>query len=289
MNDPEEAKDFPVESSSFPVESSSFPAESSSFPAESSGFPTESSSPAESSSPFEPASHLNSTSATYAAELAHTRSSEYTITYTDEYTNVFSNYDKTSPDTHQNNDYLTGNLNEHVYTYADKLKVEQTNTYARELITNRGLASFIFLSIITLGIYPIVFWSGLSKDIDLIAGNYDRKKTMHYCLLFFLVGPLTLGLAYLVWHYKLSARMGTELKRRHIHYDVKFGSGSFWIWLVLCSLILASPLVFAYFFSVGSLLLFSILGSLIIVGPLVYTYKAAKAMNVLANNYNING
>ncbi|HEX2937804.1 MAG TPA: DUF4234 domain-containing protein [Ruminiclostridium sp.] len=58
-----------------------------------------------------------------------------------------------------------------------------------QLNTRRSLVKFIFLGIITLGIYPIVFYSGISSDINVIASRYDGKKTMHYCLLLFLVGP----------------------------------------------------------------------------------------------------
>ena len=129
------------------------------------------------------------------------------------------------------------------------------------LNSNRGLLKYILLNIVTLGIYSIVFYSGISSDINIIASRYDNKHTMHYCLLFFLIGPFTLGIAYLVWYHKLSARIGMELRRRGIFYD--FSAASFWLW--------------------------SILGSLIIVGPFVYIHKLAKASNLLAESYNIYG
>ncbi len=130
-----------------------------------------------------------------------------------------------------------------------------------QLKTNRGLLKFILLSIVTLGIYSIVFYSSISSDINLIAARYDGKKTMHYCLLFFLVGPITFGIAYIVWAHKISARIGNELKRRGISYS--FSAGSYWLW--------------------------NVLGSVIVVGPLVYLHKLAKAMNLLSESYNING
>ncbi|MCI1956271.1 MAG: DUF4234 domain-containing protein [Oscillospiraceae bacterium] len=52
-----------------------------------------------------------------------------------------------------------------------------------QLQTNRGLLKFVLLSIITLGIYSIVFYSGISNDVNVIASRYDGKKTMHYCLI----------------------------------------------------------------------------------------------------------
>lgn len=107
----------------------------------------------------------------------------------------------------------------------------------------------------------MVFYSGISSDINIIATRYDGKKTMHYCLLAFLIGPITLGIAYIVWNHKIANRIGNELGRRSIVYT--FNAGTFWLW--------------------------NVLGSLIIIGPFVYLHKLAKAMNLLAENYNING
>ena len=130
-----------------------------------------------------------------------------------------------------------------------------------QLKTNRGLAKFIFLSIVTFGIYGLVVMSGVSTDINTIAGRYDGKKTMHYCLVVFLFSWLTCGILTLVWSHKISARIGAELKRRGIVYH--FGAGSFWGW--------------------------NILGSLIYVGPFIYMHRLLKSMNLLSQHYNING
>ena len=114
---------------------------------------------------------------------------------------------------------------------------------------------------ITFGIYGIVVMSSVSNDINIIASRYDGKKTMHYCLLCFLVGPITCGIAVLVWFHKISARIGSELERRNIDYSIS--ASTFWGWYVL--------------------------GSFIIVGPFVYMYKLFNAMNMLAEDYNIRG
>ena len=130
-----------------------------------------------------------------------------------------------------------------------------------QLKTNRSMLKLILLGIITFGIYPIIFYSNLSTDINLIASRYDGKKTMHYCLLFFLVAPITLGIGAIVWCHRISARIGNELSRRGIAYS--FGAGSFWGW--------------------------NVLGSLIFVGPFIYLHKLCKAMNLLSADFNING
>ena len=130
-----------------------------------------------------------------------------------------------------------------------------------QLKTNRGVVKYILLSIITFGIYGLVVMSNVSTDINVIAGRYDGKKTMHYCLVVFIFAGLTLGIVPLVWYHKISNRIGAELRRRSIAYQ--FGAGSFWGW--------------------------NVLGMLIIVGPIIYLHKMLKAMNLLSENYNING
>lgn len=131
-----------------------------------------------------------------------------------------------------------------------------------QLKTNRGLLKLILLNFLTLGIYGLVVMSNISSDINLIAGRYDGRKTMHYCLVLFIFSWLTLGIYPVIWTHQLCSRIGNELRRRGIaYYD--FDASTFWLW--------------------------GVLGSLIVVGPFIYTHKLLKAMNLLAANYNIRG
>lgn len=132
---------------------------------------------------------------------------------------------------------------------------------AGRLKTNRGLLKLILLSMITFGIYGIVVMSAVTTDLNVIASRYDGKKTMHYCLMFFLFSWLTLGIAPLVWCHRMCARIGGELERRGIDY--RFGAGTYWGW--------------------------GFFGGLILVGPFIYTHKLLKSMNLLAEHYNIHG
>lgn len=130
-----------------------------------------------------------------------------------------------------------------------------------QLKTNRGMVKALLLSLITFGIYGIVFYSKLSEDINTVASRYDGKKTMHYCLLFFIIAPITAGIGAIVWSHRISARIGDQLTRRGIAYH--FGAGTFWGW--------------------------NVLGSLIGVGPFIYLHKLCKAMNLLCTDYNARG
>lgn len=139
---------------------------------------------------------------------------------------------------------------------------EQVNTApVVQLKTNRGWLKTILLSIITFGIYGLVMYSGISNDINTIASRYDGKKTMHYCLLVFIITPITFGIGAIVWSHKISNRIGKELARRGINYS--FGAGTFWGW--------------------------NVLGALIGVGPFIYLHKLCKAMNLLCADFNEKG
>lgn len=132
---------------------------------------------------------------------------------------------------------------------------------AAKLKTDRNLLKFILLSAITFGIYGIVVMEDISMDINLIAGRYDGKRTMSYCLVMFLFSWLTLGIVPLVWSHRISARIGEEIARRKVAYQ--FGAGTYWGW--------------------------GFFGSLILVGPFIYTHKLLKAMNMLSMHYNLRG
>ena len=129
------------------------------------------------------------------------------------------------------------------------------------LKTNKGLLKTILLSLITFGIYPLVVMSAVSSEINVVASRYDGKKTMHYCLLVFIVAPITFGIAAIVWFHRISNRIGAEVKRRGIAYD--FSAADFWLW--------------------------NILGSLIVIGPFVYLHKLFKATNLMNEHYNTYG
>ncbi len=131
-----------------------------------------------------------------------------------------------------------------------------------QLKTNRGLLKMLLLGFITFGIYPLVIWTCMSSDINVIASRYDGKKTMNFCLLTFIVAPITFGIGSIVWIHRFSARIGKELTRRGISYS--FGAGSFWGWGVLGSLLFG-------------------------IGPFIYIHKVCKAMNLLAADYNVKG
>lgn len=130
-----------------------------------------------------------------------------------------------------------------------------------QLKTNRSLAKYILLSLITFGIYGLVVMCGVSTDINTIATRYDNKKTMHFALVFFIFSWLTCGILPLVWYHNLSNRVGDEMRRRGIPGE--FGAKDFWLWCIL--------------------------GSLIIVGPFVYTYKLLDSMNKLSADFNARG
>jgi len=129
-----------------------------------------------------------------------------------------------------------------------------------QLKTNRSLIKYILLSIVTFGIYSIVFWYSVASDMNVLASRHDGRKTMNYILVILLAGP-TMGILPLVWLNNVYGRVGAEVQRRGLNYQI--GASTFWLW--------------------------GVLGMFIIVGPFVSTHKMCAAMNLLAADYNAKG
>lgn len=129
------------------------------------------------------------------------------------------------------------------------------------LRTQRGLLKYVLLGLVTFSIYDIWQMSEVGDSLNLLAFKRDGKHTMHYCLMFFLVGWVTLGIGWLVWYHRVSDRIGEEQAARGLPVTVT--ASTFWLW--------------------------GILGSLIAVGPFIYIYKLLHAMNDLSADYNVRG
>ena len=135
---------------------------------------------------------------------------------------------------------------------------EEAKKYKEQpLKTDRNVWKFIILSILTLGIYSIIFFIPLSFDLDKAAPKSDRTKTPNY-LTVFILSLFTFSIFLLIWHYHVADRVDDALGERKIPFS--FGTDTFWTW---------------YFF-----------GSFFLIGPFVYVHKLCRAMNLLCEKYN---
>lgn len=159
-----------------------------------------------------------------------------------------------------------------------------------QLPTKRGLAKMIIFSILTLGIYPMVIWSRLAGEVNMVASRYDGERSMSFFGMLML-SPVTLGIHSLVWIHKLCRRIGAELQRRNVNYS--FGARDFWLWNVLLGC-LSSVLtgVGTYLAAADVQVIFLILicvGMIALAGPFVFIHKLMKAMNKINEDFNVNG
>ena len=168
----------------------------------------------------------------------------------------------------------------------------QNQAPALRLPVKRSLVKMIFLGIVTLGIYPLVIWSRLVSEVNLVASRYDGQRSMPF-LGMVMLSPLTLGIHSLVWMNKLCNRIGSELQRRCISYN--FGAKDFWLWAFLlgglgsisagvCSVIAATG-------SDAYVILWILIAVTLLtcIGPMIFIAKLMNAMNHLNEDFNING
>lgn len=91
----------------------------------------------------------------------------------------------------------------------------------KSMIKERNVFSYYFLSVITLGIYTIVFWHKLAKDVNKLCEG-DGKKTMKYVPAWFLNIP-TLTIFSLIWKYKLTERLSDNAERYNLRFSESGG------------------------------------------------------------------
>ncbi len=125
------------------------------------------------------------------------------------------------------------------------------------LETSRSMWKLMILNVLTLGVYSIIFFIPLSFDLDKVSPRRDGEKTTNY-LLAHILALFTFSIVIDIWHHHIAKRIEEALGERDIDYN--FGTGDFWKWFLL--------------------------GSLIFVGPFVYFHKLCKAMNLICEDYN---
>ena len=86
-------------------------------------------------------------------------------------------------------------------------------------IKKRNYVTYLLLSIITFGIYHIIFWNKISKEVNVLCEG-DGKKTMKFKYVV-LLSIITVGIFGLVWRCKLANRLQENAER----YDLKFSEG----------------------------------------------------------------
>lgn len=125
------------------------------------------------------------------------------------------------------------------------------------MIKHRSLLTLILLSIITCGIYNIIFWYSYSEDLNRICQG-DGKETKNYIVVM-LLSFITCGIYFWIWLYGIGNRLSENAPRYGTHFQE---NGS-------------------------TILLWAIVGSFLCgVGPLIAMHFLIKNMNELADRYN---
>lgn len=120
---------------------------------------------------------------------------------------------------------------------------------------NRRLWKLLLLTIPTLGIYNIVFWFQLTRDLNEM--NREEKRLKNYILVLFL-SILTFGIYRWVWYFYVADRIQTT--GEDMGMKIKPGP--------------------------GTILFLHLFGSFIIIGPLISNFLVIRNMNKIAVEYN---
>lgn len=145
------------------------------------------------------------------------------------------------------------------YPYSQDYEAQRKEKELKSVVlkTNRSMWKLMLFSILTLGIYSIIFFIGFSFELEKAHPARERSKPMNY-LFAYILAFFTMSIVIDIWHYQIAAYMEEALEERNIDYS--FGTTDFWVWFLL--------------------------GSLFLVGPFIYFHKLCRAMNLLCENYN---
>ncbi len=125
------------------------------------------------------------------------------------------------------------------------------------MIKQRSLLTLILLTIVTCGIYGIIFWYSYSEDMNKVC-NGDGKQTQNYIVVI-LLSFVTCGIYSWVWFYGV----GNRLQENAPRYGLRFSENG------------TTVLLWMLF---GSLLCFF--------GAFYAQYLLIKNMNSMADRYN---
>jgi hypothetical protein len=125
------------------------------------------------------------------------------------------------------------------------------------MIKQRDFWITVLLTIVTCGIYGIIFWYNYSDDMNKICSG-DGKETQNY-LIVFLLSIITCGIYGYIWFYGV----GDRLQQNAPRYGTNFSENG------------------------TTILLWMILGAfLCAIGTFYAWYILIKNMNILAERYN---
>ena len=94
------------------------------------------------------------------------------------------------------------------------------------LETNRGLLSYILLSIVTLGIYSWFFIYSIARDVNTACSN-DGQKTSGL-VQFIILSLITCGIYPIIWEYNLGNRLAENSKRYGMSFQENGTSVLMW-------------------------------------------------------------
>lgn len=125
------------------------------------------------------------------------------------------------------------------------------------MIKRRSFGMYLLLTIITCGIYGIIFMYNYNEDVNILCEGVD-KPNMNY-LLVILLTIVTCGIYYYIWLCKI----GNRINQQGFNWGINIKeSGS-------------------------TLVLWNILGSLLCgLGPIIAQYMMINNFNILADAYN---
>ncbi len=113
--------------------------------------------------------------------------------------------------------------------------------------TRRGVIKFLFLGIITLGIYDLCVMHNVRKEVNyMLRDHTDVKRQMPFFWALVL-GIITLGIVPLVWLCRMSNKIALAASERGVNAP-RLSAGFYFCWMFFGSLIIVGPFIASHAF-----------------------------------------
>lgn len=96
--------------------------------------------------------------------------------------------------------------------------------------TDRSILVYILLSLLTFGIYGLIYIYELARDVNTMCA--DDGKTTQGLLVYILLSVVTCGIYAIVWWYGVSERVSRAAARRGLN-QVDISGSTFLLWYLL--------------------------------------------------------
>ena len=130
----------------------------------------------------------------------------------------------------------------------NNLSTMTNNIDYSEVKRDRSFIAYLFLTVITLGIYSLFFWHKYIKDLNTVCNDGDDSPNI---ILLLLLSCITFGIYYYYWMYKQSNRIKEAAPKYNV--EITQDGTSVLLWSVITTFFFGVGIILGEYFMIANL------------------------------------